>query len=1262
MINVVFKWTKWLSAGLISLVVLIMALVIGLLYTNAGLNMALWGAQKALPQLQVESTQGAIFPRFTLHNLSFKDEDLFIDVVANSITLAVNPSCFLEPSICINDLAADGLTFSMPQLPESEEAATPTKPETKPLKISTPIPITVRQIRLSNIDLDILGNKIQWQSLNSGIRFQNNQLRLMPTLWRESSLTLASSNTPDDTTGSNEDSAASSSENKTTQEPIQLPSFSMPLSLIVERFDVQEFKLEQASHIIVNHLGFEAEAKGSLIDIQALELTMPEVEADLVADVKLVGDYPLNAELSARVTHAQANGQMLSLSAAGSVADLSIKSRLSGLVEAEIDGQLKPLEPTFPYQVVIKDARAQWPLSGTADYKVAVESLSSSGSLESYHIKLDSDIQGTSFPDLSIELEGKGNVEQIDITELALATLGGTIRGQVFANWSAPINWSGKLNLDQIQPGLYWPEAEGNISGDIETAGSLTEAGGWATNTSVIDIDGILRDYPLNVSGSIVASDEQGEGEFYIQTPGLVLAHGPNSVKAEGELSQNWDMNLNLALSDLSKSVPEVAGVVVGDVSLKGKLSEPQIRLELTGRDLDWRDEASIQNVMISGDVLPLPDVNANLTLQATSIIYQENSVDSVELKLKGSLDEHSLALDVISDIASTSLAISGSLQQKPALDWAGSLERLLLESQQGQWNLDQPTKVSVDVNEQSAFVEAHCWLQDSSSICLDQDTMVGEAGEAQLSINQFNFDQLAAFIPEGTEVGGEVNAQAKAKWAPNSKPEVTVALTIPSGQVSTMPEAPLVVGWDAIKLDATLANDRLEASWLLDVADNGELSGDIMLPSVYQLESGMQGNVRISEIGLAFLSPLIGEFSRFDALVNSQLSLSGDLKKPDVTGDLRIDNLLLLGEVSPIDINSGQVVTQFSGTKANLQASITTPDGPLNIEGDADWADLEKWSSNIRVFAKELLISQPPMLKVKVTPDMTINLAPDLAKISGSIDLPWGQIVVEELPPNAIGISKDQILLDQYLEPIDDASNRVFALETDVKITIGDEFTLSAFGLEGNLVGQLNVSQRDKGPIILGEINIVDGSYRSFGQDLIIDEGKILMNGPVDQPYVSINAIRNPDNTRDDVVAGVRVDGPADEPTITIYSEPSMPQANALSYLLRGQDIDAETGGNAMTTTLIGLSLAKSGKVVGEIGEAFGVQDLQLDTAGSGDESQVTVSGYVLPGLQVKYGVGIFDSVAEFTVRYRLMTDLYVEVLSGVDNAVDLLYQFEFE
>lgn len=46
---------------------------------------------------------------------------------------------------------------------------------------------------------------------------------------------------------------------------------------------------------------------------------------------------------------------------------------------------------------------------------------------------------------------------------------------------------------------------------------------------------------------------------------------------------------------------------------------------------------------------------------------------------------------------------------------------------------------------------------------------------------------------------------------------------------------------------------------------------------------------------------------------------------------------------------------------------------------------------------------------------------------------------------------------------------------------------------------------------------------------------------------------------------------------------------------------------------------------------------------------------------LQVKYGMGIFDSLATLTLRYRLMPRLYLQAVSGMNQAVDLLYQFEF-
>lgn len=181
----------------------------------------------------------------------------------------------------------------------------------------------------------------------------------------------------------------------------------------------------------------------------------------------------------------------------------------------------------------------------------------------------------------------------------------------------------------------------------------------------------------------------------------------------------------------------------------------------------------------------------------------------------------------------------------------------------------------------------------------------------------------------------------------------------------------------------------------------------------------------------------------------------------------------------------------------------IQTAEGDLNVKGDADWQDLADWHSDIRVFADGLMVEVPPMVKVRVEPDMTISMSPKQAKVQGDIHLPWARIDVQSLPESAVSVSSDQVILNENLEPVEEDTTIPFALETDVNIHIGDDFKLSAFGLNGSLVGNLNVAQRDKGPVVNGEVNILDGYYRSFGQDLLIDEGKILMNGPVDQPIL---------------------------------------------------------------------------------------------------------------------------------------------------------------
>ena len=216
--------------------------------------------------------------------------------------------------------------------------------------------------------------------------------------------------------------------------------------------------------------------------------------------------------------------------------------------------------------------------------------------------------------------------------------------------------------------------------------------------------------------------------------------------------------------------------------------------------------------------------------------------------------------------------------------------------------------------------------------------------------------------------------------------------------------------------------------------------------------------------------------------------------------------------------------------------------------------------------------------------------------------------------------------------------------------------------GLNASLTGRLQVVQDQNRLGLNGQIHVPKGTFKAYGQALDVRKGTVTFINSVDNPQLAIEAIRSPEKTADNVTVGIRVEGTVKEPKVSVFSDPAMSQGQAFSYLLSGEGLEAAGNNDGrITAALLGLGINQGNQVLGAIGEVVGIEDLQLDTEGVGDSSQLIVSGYVLPGLKVKYGVGLFDSLSTLTLRYQVIPKLYLEVVSGVDQALDVLYQFEF-
>lgn len=554
-------WVKRSAIALLALLMVLVIAVAALLYTPAGIKVAVWGAQKALPSLSIGGSQGSLLNGFSLEQVAYNDDS--IDLAVAQLALDIEDSCLLAPAVCISNLAVSGVRFSMPQLPPVQEDAEEEAPSEPITEISLPISITLSRLVLDDIELDVLGNQVGWQHFSSAAEMVGDQLVLKPTDWQKIDLTLASSET---------DPTEVAEPQKEVAEPIVLPEVLIPLSVEIQRFTIEDFTLHGETPQTVQKLELVASAKGSDVVVEKLEVSVPQADLKANAKVSLTGDYPLVLDADAAIHMAPVANHELVLNAEGSVANLILDARVKGTLDAWLKGQLSPLEPSLPFELSLDSQHLQWPIDSEPDFEVKETALTAKGSLEGYSFTLASQIDGKPMPAVGAELVGKGTLENVELSRLSVDTLGGNISGSAKASWKDLVNWQGELAFSHIQPGLEWQDVPGDLNGRLKTSGGLTQQGGWFVELPELVVDGEVMDQQLDLNGQLSAKDTSGKGDIQLDTKGLALKHGPNGFSAKGRLTKTWDMAAEINAPDLSQSLPGLRGSVLGSVQLKGKM------------------------------------------------------------------------------------------------------------------------------------------------------------------------------------------------------------------------------------------------------------------------------------------------------------------------------------------------------------------------------------------------------------------------------------------------------------------------------------------------------------------------------------------------------------------------------------------------------------------------------------------------------------------------------------------------------------------
>ncbi|AFN35429.1 translocation/assembly module TamB domain-containing protein [Taylorella equigenitalis] len=248
--------------------------------------------------------------------------------------------------------------------------------------------------------------------------------------------------------------------------------------------------------------------------------------------------------------------------------------------------------------------------------------------------------------------------------------------------------------------------------------------------------------------------------------------------------------------------------------------------------------------------------------------------------------------------------------------------------------------------------------------------------------------------------------------------------------------------------------------------------------------------------------------------------------------------------------------------------------------------------------------------------------------------------------------------------------------LNLDVNFNLGDHFHIVGLGLDSKVKGSLNIIKND-GPIkAVGMFETDGGKIEAYGQKLSIDKGEITFNGSVENPSFDIEAIRK----GLEVEAGVRVQGNARLPKISLVSYPDVSEVEKLSWLIMGRGPDSSgadlalllsigtelLGGEEPLYRQIGIdNIGVRSGTVGASGAILPQRSVADSTSYRGSDTSdqlLYISKQVTENWSAALEQSISGGGTVVRASYKLFENITADIKAGSVNGIELIYKRVFK
>jgi hypothetical protein len=546
--------------------------------------------------------------------------------------------------------------------------------------------------------------------------------------------------------------------------------------------------------------------------------------------------------------------------------------------------------------------------------------------------------------------------------------------------------------------------------------------------------------------------------------------------------------------------------------------------------------------------------------------------------------------------------------------------------------------------------------------------TIAALARDQELSGRLEVQDLSAALLaPLGLPASGKLNGRLTLAGNPRT-PSLDGQIALSAGKIKTIPIRDLT----------TTLSYQAEQAQMTGYLEIGPLRSRLiwkgsvpvrlsLIPFAFDLaRDGLDLQLRSERVNLSLLTSISREVESAAGPVDLSVEARGNPRQPRVSGYVRwsAGSVLLHQAGTPYRLVPGEI--RLQGDKIVIPGLVVQSDGTMRLSGEVDLAGTPQAQARLQADNFQLLYRGGN----KVWTNGVINLKGPLSAlvVKGSLIVPQAQFRPSYFRS---GMDPDVILVPQKPKP-KAAAGTTPAIYRHLRVNVsidspGNAWLIDPMG-KVELAANLKVKKDPGQELALGgQIRSLQGSLDIQERAFTVERAVLLLPGVPGKPMtVDAKAVHE----MDEITMVVTVNGTLSNPQIHMESQPPLPPADILSYLVFGAPAATLTKqqylalGAQQLGVLGGISSSKLSEILGSTIPFLSGLKIKSGmvagrpTVGVGKEITKNVSVFV--GRNLNEERGVYEQ--QVGIQYKINKHLSVESQIGQRNSgADVFFNYDF-